>query len=484
MRWASYCGGSGDDESHGLAVSGSGDVYIVGMTYSSDFPVSAGANQGALAGGGDSFVAKFSSSGFYQWSSYFGGTANEYAECAAIDASGNLVMAGYTSSSDFPASAGAFQSWQSGGEDCFGVKWASSGAVLWASYYGGSGNDRAHGCAIDPLGRIILSGRTESADFPVYNAAQGGHAGGELDAFVMQLDQNGLIPGINFPPIAMVSASPIQGGAPLTVDFSSVGSYDPDGLIVTYLWDFDDGNVSSQQNPTHTYTSNGTYDALLTVTDNVNTTASAVVTISVEALNSYIYVANQVVYRVNDNRNKWFGTDLVTIRNDADQPVIGALVTATYSGPNSGTVSGSTDANGNALLSTAVKNNPAGLWCFTVTDVQYTGTPYNASNNVVTTACESSPKASARSCPAIDAAAAPNPFYRMTQIRFSLPLDAECELQLLDRLGRVVSTPVSGFLEAGPHTAAFDCRDLPSGTYFYRIRAGEDVRYGKLLLLR
>src|SRR5205823_4525580 len=78
---------------------------------------------------------------------------------------------------------------------------------------------------------------------------------------------------------AAASADVISGPAPLTVHFSSAGSYDPDGLTPIYLWDFGDGTTSTEANPVHTYTQNSTYQARLSVSDGTNTTPAAPITI-------------------------------------------------------------------------------------------------------------------------------------------------------------------------------------------------------------
>jgi glucose/arabinose dehydrogenase len=71
-----------------------------------------------------------------------------------------------------------------------------------------------------------------------------------------------------FGPIAIASASPNAGVAPLSVQFSSAGTIDPTGLPLTYSWDFGDGSpVSTSANPTHSFGANGTYTATLTVND-------------------------------------------------------------------------------------------------------------------------------------------------------------------------------------------------------------------------
>ena len=89
----------------------------------------------------------------------------------------------------------------------------------------------------------------------------------------------------NLPPVAAVNATPTSGPVPLSVSFSSSGSKDPDGNIVAYSWDFGDGQTSTQPNPTHAYTSAGTYAAKLSLTDNSGSTGSATVFITATVVN-------------------------------------------------------------------------------------------------------------------------------------------------------------------------------------------------------
>ena len=87
--------------------------------------------------------------------------------------------------------------------------------------------------------------------------------------------------GGNQPPVAVISADPTSGPAPLVVVFSSAGSFDPDGTIVGYFWEFSNGRTSSRENPRLRFNSDGTYTATLTVTDNQGATATDTVTIVV-----------------------------------------------------------------------------------------------------------------------------------------------------------------------------------------------------------
>jgi probable HAF family extracellular repeat protein len=89
-------------------------------------------------------------------------------------------------------------------------------------------------------------------------------------------------PTVTSPPVAMADADVTSGRAPLTVSFSSAGSYDPDGPLAGYAWDFGDGSMPTEEaNPVHVYKDRGDYIAVLTVTDGQGQTASAQVEIQV-----------------------------------------------------------------------------------------------------------------------------------------------------------------------------------------------------------
>jgi len=113
--WITYYGGSVDDESYDISTDPSGNVLVSGYTTSLDFPVSAGAFQTTLTGSLDAFVVKLDPSGNRLWASYFGGTGAEWSRGVCSDPSGNVLIIGNTSSTDLPVTAGAFQSTLSSG---------------------------------------------------------------------------------------------------------------------------------------------------------------------------------------------------------------------------------------------------------------------------------------------------------------------------------------------------------------------------------
>lgn len=187
---STYLGGAGDDAALAVAVAPDGGARVVGSTTSASFPTLA-ALQPARGGGRDAFVAAFAPDGSLLYSTFLGGAADDVAEDVALDADGTLLLAGSTTSSDFPT-ASPFQAANRGRSDAFAARLAPDGSALaWSTYLGGSaagspswGNDFAYGVAAGPTGEVCLGGRTESTDFPTAAAAQPARAGTPADAFV------------------------------------------------------------------------------------------------------------------------------------------------------------------------------------------------------------------------------------------------------------------------------------------------------------
>lgn len=172
-QWGTYYGGSGDDNLVGCDVTPGGDVFAVGTTGSSNGIASNGAYQTVFGGGPtgqaqDAFVVKLNSGGTQQWGSYFGGSGTDRCQECVADQSGNVIIVGETSSSSGIATVGSHQTVFAGGTasqpfDAFVAKFAGTGSISWATYYGGSSRDVSSGCAIDNTGtKIYLSGSTQS----------------------------------------------------------------------------------------------------------------------------------------------------------------------------------------------------------------------------------------------------------------------------------------------------------------------------------
>jgi hypothetical protein len=169
LDYATYLGGSQDDQGRAIAVDSSGNAYITGTTSSKDFPTSS-PMQPNLKGISDLFAAKLNPTGSaLVYSTYFGGTNEDTATGLKVDPLGNLYLTGKSDSLDLltesPLQIGSGSRVFS---DAFLLKLNASGSeVLFSTYLGGNGEDESSGIALDSSGSVYLSGSTGSSDFPV-----------------------------------------------------------------------------------------------------------------------------------------------------------------------------------------------------------------------------------------------------------------------------------------------------------------------------
>lgn len=201
VEWATYLGGSGEELPDDLALDGSGGPVVVGSTDSSDFPSTAGALRDARTGEGtDAFVARFDPNGALVYATLLGGSDVDQAAGVAADGSGAAYVVGHTKSADLPATT--LQTSNPSDEDrtaVFIAKVAPNGGSLeFATYLGGSLDDRAGGVALGPDGDVYVTGSTGSPDFPAGRTSPFGAEpfqsdlnGRAADAFVARLAPDG-----------------------------------------------------------------------------------------------------------------------------------------------------------------------------------------------------------------------------------------------------------------------------------------------------
>ncbi len=179
--YSTYLGGSGIDEVASIMVDNSGCVYATGYTSSSDLPT-VNAYDDSLGGFMDCFVCKLSSDGqSLQYSTYIGGSGNDYGTGITVDSAGAAYMTGYTDSDDYPL-VNARDSTFGGSTECIVSKLnVTTGALEYSTYLGGSGDDSGQGIAVNSNGDIFVAGNTNSEDFPTL---EGSHSG-DTDCFVI-----------------------------------------------------------------------------------------------------------------------------------------------------------------------------------------------------------------------------------------------------------------------------------------------------------
>jgi hypothetical protein len=196
LVWSTLLGGSDVDATKALALDSSENPIVAGSTVSSDFPTTAGALDASYNGGVDVFVAKLSAAGStLLWSTFLGGAGDDNMLSLALDSSENPIVPGWTASSDFPVTAGAYDTSYNGSQDVFVAKLSASGtALVWGTYLGGSGYDRGLALGLEPAGDVCVTGWTGSSDFPTTPGAYDTTYNGAFlygDAFVAKVSATG-----------------------------------------------------------------------------------------------------------------------------------------------------------------------------------------------------------------------------------------------------------------------------------------------------
>jgi hypothetical protein len=201
LVYATYVGGAAYDGINDIAVDGHGAAYIVGSTSSADFPTTPGALDTALDGGNDSFVAKLAHNGStLAYATLLGGQYNEVAKGVAVDRQGHAYVTGFTTSANFPATPGAFDTTYNdpAGDDAMTDTYVAKlnragSALVYATFVGGAIDDESTGIAINQRGEAYIAGQTLSPNFPTtpgafdtsFNTSYG------YDAYVTKLNASG-----------------------------------------------------------------------------------------------------------------------------------------------------------------------------------------------------------------------------------------------------------------------------------------------------
>lgn len=198
LVYSTLLGGSNHDFADAVAIDAQGTATVTGQTASSDFPTTPGAFDTSFNGGSwDGYVARLSPNGSsLVYSTFFGGTSDDSAHTVAIDAQGTATVAGDTSSTDFPTTAGAWSVNYNGGlYDGFVVRLSPTGASLvYSTFLGGDSSDFVLGLVVDAGSAATVTGWTRSTNFPTtpgaFDTSFGGGFGAS-DAFVLRLAPNG-----------------------------------------------------------------------------------------------------------------------------------------------------------------------------------------------------------------------------------------------------------------------------------------------------
>lgn len=193
LVFSTYFGGQGTDGGTAIALDGAENILVTGYAYSDGLATPGAFQQNISEGRPDAFVAKFDTSGAkLHFFTYLGGNAEDIGNAIVLDAAGQIHLAGYTSSPDFPTRDPIQATYGGGHYDAFVTKLtADASAVVYSTYVGGSSLESIWDLAVDAAGDLYLAGQTGSPNFATANALQPKHAGGDtvgpFDGFVAKI---------------------------------------------------------------------------------------------------------------------------------------------------------------------------------------------------------------------------------------------------------------------------------------------------------
>lgn len=201
-QWGTFYGDNSTDLGYGIGTDVSGNVFLVGSAGASVHNVNAfttpGCYQASWGGTVDAFIAKFNTNGVRIWGTYYGGAGADEGQGCVVDANGNIYLTGVAGFDPNPLNIitpGAYQTTFGGGNgDAFYAKFDTNGNRLYATYYGGSGDDIAYSCSLDGIGNIFLCGATSTSSTGI--STIGSHQStfsGNRDAFLSKFNSNGIL---------------------------------------------------------------------------------------------------------------------------------------------------------------------------------------------------------------------------------------------------------------------------------------------------
>jgi Ca2+-binding RTX toxin-like protein len=222
LAYSTYLGGNGTSETgRAIAVDSQGAAYATGVTNSTNFPTTAGAFDTSANGSTDPFVTKLDPTGAsLTYSTYLGGNTADYGNGIAVDSQGAAFIAGTTSSTNYPTTAGAFDTSFNFNEDTFVTKLNAAGSSLaYSAYLGGGSSDLGRAIAIDSQGNAYVAGNTGSTDFPTTADA--------LDTTGESFGSEAFVTKVNAAGSTLVYSSYLGGSSPDTargIAIDSVGA--------------------------------------------------------------------------------------------------------------------------------------------------------------------------------------------------------------------------------------------------------------------
>lgn len=496
LFYSTFLGGMEADRASGIAVDGSGNAYVTGDTWSDDFPITPGAFDITYSGaffGRDIFVVKLNAAGSaLSYATFLGEDGDEQGDAIAVDGSGNAYLTGYTEAEAFPATSGAFDFVYNGGRDVFVAKLNAVGSSLhYATFLGGSGDEQGTGIAVDGSGYVYVTGATESDGFPTTVGAFDVTPNGGYDAFVAKLNKTGsslvyatLLGGggedigsdiaLDGSDHVYVTGATESDGFPTTAeafdvsrnghDDAFVAKLSASGDVVIYSTFLgggagDAGTGIAVDGSGHAWMTGYTQSAdFPTATEAFDPTFNGSYDAYAVRLNSLGSALSYATFLGGGGYDS--GSDIVMDGSGS------AYLTGDTWSADFPTTAGAFDPTSNGQMNAFVaKLNPAGTPVLSDASVAQLTKAFALHKNY------------------------PNPFNAKTEIRYQIPENVHVSMKIFDTLGHKVRTVVDAGQKVGSYAVTWDGRDdrgreVASGLYFCRLKAGGFAKTIKMVLVR
>jgi hypothetical protein len=359
LVYSTFLGGVYNDYGYGIAVGPDGTAYVTGETQSGDFPTTPRAFDPTGNGGNDSFVTRVNPNGSaLAFSTYLGGSADDFGSAVAVDAGGSAYVVGSTDSSDYPTTPGAYDTTINSFiyDDAFATKLDPAGSSLvYSTFLGGNAFDAASGLVLDHDGTLTLVGSTYSSNFPTTPGAFQRSRGGSGDAVLSRFDPTG----------SYLEYSSYLGGTSVVVDTGfAIAAAGPGVVTATGITESTDFPTTTGAYDT---TYNGGFDAFVATLQVARTMHVASIDPAYRQMGQGFLVGARI---------------RVILRNGS--PVAGATVKVELEYPDGRTAKLSAQTNQQGVALVSRRTTQTGVYTFTVVGVANPPFVYSSSENIET----------------------------------------------------------------------------------------------------
>jgi hypothetical protein len=238
LVYATFLGTRLDDSGLAIELDGTGSTYVIGRTFSSNFPTTPGAYDRTHNGSADTFVLKLNPAGSsLTFSTFLGGGDEDIGEAIMVDTTGQAFVTGFTRSNNFPTTPGAYDTSYNGSSDVFVARLNANGSQLvYGTFVGSPGEDPGKGIAVDGTGRACVAGWTTAREFPWTPLSFDPTHNGGTDVFVLKLDTTPYTPHV-VAPIEQPAAGTIVSGTVTLSGFAiDLGSSSGTGVDAVHIY--------------------------------------------------------------------------------------------------------------------------------------------------------------------------------------------------------------------------------------------------------